>query len=156
MRERRKYCGRGHELTPENIYIRVRRGAVEHECKACCKSRRIYVGGGFKVAVKLEEPVIAKAVFNVQQYFQDYKTKVLNKLGNKCNECGFTNPDALQFHHKKHDGFIDKQILGLTGVSLFKQILADQNNRFEILCANCHIIKHKLIKKAGVSIKAGG
>lgn len=56
---------------------------------------------------------------------EDYRIKALRLLPNLCNNCGFNNFLALEVHHKDHNR-------------------SNNNiNNLEILCANCHTIKHK-------------
>jgi len=78
----------------------------------------------------------------------DYNTlrqKAIEKLGGKCSGCGESNPLVLEIDHKDNDGKWDRQVR-----SVF-QILKDVTNgigldSFQLLCANCHRVKHLLSK----------
>jgi hypothetical protein len=56
----------------------------------------------------------------------------------KCVDCGESNPLLLQFHHR--DGK-EKYVIGMyTRWSLNR--LKEEIAKCDILCANCHIIRH--------------
>ena len=57
---------------------------------------------------------------------EDYRIKAFRVLPNICNRCGFDNLLALEVHHvdtNRYNNDIDN---------------------LEILCANCHVIEHKI------------
>lgn len=59
-----------------------------------------------------------------------YRKYALTKLGSECIECGYSNIDALEVHH------IDKD-------------RANNNlSNLEILCANCHKLRHSGLLKS--------
>lgn len=62
--------------------------------------------------------------YNTGSGVSSYRKKALDSYAHMCVECGFSNIKALQVHH------IDKN--------------RDNNalENLEILCANCHLIKH--------------
>ena len=71
------------------------------------------------------------------------RKRAVNRLGGKCNRCGFDDYRALQIdhingggtkeYHKLGDGKIYKKILELP--------LDDIKKEYQILCANCNWIK---------------
>ena len=71
-------------------------------------------------------------------YNSYYKSLVYKKLGNKCKRCSFSDIRALQIDHVNDDA--DYSVIK-NRISLFKEILDDTANRFQILCANCNWIK---------------
>ena len=59
--------------------------------------------------------------------------------GKSCERCGFDDPRALQFHHRRGEvktGNVTEMILW--GMD---KLLAEVD-KCEILCANCHAIEH--------------
>lgn len=57
--------------------------------------------------------------------YSDYRTKALYQLGSICADCGYSNKDALEVHHKDRNR---------------------QNNDISnllVLCANCHTLRHR-------------
>ena len=63
------------------------------------------------------------------------------KQGKKCSRCNFSNPLALDFHHKnpKDKEFsISKAYIKGIGIEKLEKEIA----KCEILCANCHRIEH--------------
>jgi len=63
----------------------------------------------------------------------------------KCAECGSTNWNVLQAHHKRGDGHKHRAQLGQGGVGAgmrtYRWILTHKNEArrtLELLCANCH------------------
>ena len=83
------------------------------------------------------------------QQQRDYVTKirafyVLTKHI-KCAECGSTDFDILQAHHKRGDGHRHRRSLGKgghgAGMRTYRWILTHKNEArrtLELLCANCH------------------
>ena len=57
----------------------------------------------------------------------------------KCSECGFDHPAALDFHHIDPD---TKEFAVSTMKSLSLSRILEEIKKCEILCANCHRIKH--------------
>jgi hypothetical protein len=69
------------------------------------------------------------------------KEKALAKLGGKCCRCGFSDWRALEISHVNNDGLVDRA-KGLIGRRLHEAVILDLDGRYELLCANCHTIKH--------------
>jgi hypothetical protein len=68
----------------------------------------------------------------------------------KCKACGISEIEVLQLHHT--DGGGSKQIREIKAVgnsSKFYQWLFDNDypEGLEVLCANCHILKHRQLKR---------
>lgn len=70
------------------------------------------------------------------QYYKDYKAKLFDFLGNKCQLCGFDNIIALDIHHPKNQekGWKHNQN---RWVRYWKERYSIQ-----LVCANCHRIIH--------------
>lgn len=69
------------------------------------------------------------------------RVRALMLLGGKCAECDNNDMRTLHFDHINNDGNVDRKQNGRTVV---KQVFKNPN-RFQILCANCHEIKHSII-----------
>lgn len=69
-----------------------------------------------------------------KKYIDDIKAK------SKCKKCGFKHPAALQFHHRDPSIKDDTVSHGTAhwGLKRLKLEIA----KCDILCANCHCIKH--------------
>lgn len=70
------------------------------------------------------------------RYGIDARLKVIQLLGSKCSKCGFSDLRTLDIHHitnPKHDHTKAHMIL--------KELEAGSKN-YQLLCANCHRIKH--------------
>ena len=71
--------------------------------------------------------------------YWDLKEKILNKYGSKCIQCGFDDLRALQIDHVNGDGKDERKYHGSS--FYLKMILKDMTGKYQILCANCNIIK---------------
>lgn len=79
------------------------------------------------------------------------KEKIFEKLGKICCKCGFSKDiRALQIDHVFSDGKAERN-LGPMG--LYKKVIQDQEGRYQILCANCNIIKRIESKESRISLK---
>ena len=70
-----------------------------------------------------------------QQWLNTYKKD------KKCEICGQSHISTLDFHHKNPNKKEDNVVAYINCYSI--QRLQEEINKCEILCANCHIIKHK-------------
>lgn len=61
-------------------------------------------------------------------------------LGGKCERCGNNDMRVLHFDHINGNGSKERKELG-GGLAQVKRVLADPFS-YQILCANCHAIKH--------------
>lgn len=71
------------------------------------------------------------------------RKQIYAKLGDKCLWCGFDDPRALQIDHVNDDGYKDRnnKFRNWNSYNKYKTILNDTEGRFQILCANCNMIK---------------
>lgn len=67
------------------------------------------------------------------------KERAVAYLGGKCNRCGYTNQEALEFHHidKTTKDFNIGCVANKSWDSILKEI-----KKCELLCSNCHRIEH--------------
>ena len=78
--------------------------------------------------------------------YRQRKIATLRALGGRCVRCANDDPRVLQFDHINNDGYLDKrkgyrtpyyraaQLLRAEGLDAAKAV-------FQLLCANCHMIK---------------
>lgn len=70
--------------------------------------------------------------------WQKVRAKVLNKLGDKCVRCGFSDPRALQIDHINGGGRKEYKEIKPWGV--LQRVLKGFDG-YQLLCANCNSIK---------------
>jgi len=68
-------------------------------------------------------------------WFDEYRSKL------SCQECGFSHPGALQFHHRKTETKRYNISIIVAQAYSMKTILKEIA-KCDILCANCHSIHH--------------
>lgn len=68
------------------------------------------------------------------------KTKILEKFGNRCGMCGFSDRRALQIDHVNGGG--NKGLNAKIGFTFYRKVIADSSGEYQILCANCNLIKY--------------
>lgn len=77
------------------------------------------------------------------KYNHNLRLLILGKLGNKCLHCGFKDYRALQIDHVNGGG--KKEINSQSSRSAYyKLVLAsveNNENKYQLLCANCNWIK---------------
>ncbi len=75
---------------------------------------------------------------------REIRLSIIEKLGNKCAKCGFSDIRALQIDHIKGDGAKERKEAG-GSVGIYYRIikLSDKQmkSKYQILCANCNWIK---------------
>lgn len=76
--------------------------------------------------------------------------EIIEKLGNKCsnpynlNHGDFlTDARCLQIDHVHGDGKKDREIYGKS-FKFLQKVLADSENNYQLLCANCNWIKRHI------------
>ena len=70
------------------------------------------------------------------------KAQVYDLLGRKCICCGFTHAYALQIDHINNNGKEDRKAYS-SHPALYEHILEVGGEGYQILCANCNIIKYR-------------
>ena len=73
-------------------------------------------------------------------YITELRTQIYDKLGHRCRKCGFDDKRALQIDHIHGGGNQEHKEIRNT-VGFLKKVLADIENQYQILCANCNWIK---------------
>jgi len=115
------------------------------KCKFCNRSfnkeHYLHYGGNERsMCLDCWAQMRSERKLKIREYLNDFKKK------SKCIECGYENPVALQFHHKnpKEKKYTISLMVsqGYPIESIEKEI-----EKCDILCANCHLIKHQSEKK---------
>ena len=70
------------------------------------------------------------------------RKEVVDLLGGKCKRCGFDDMRALQIDHIKGGGYKEiKNIHSRERIRLVKESIKNNENKYQLLCANCNWIK---------------
>jgi len=69
-----------------------------------------------------------------------YRERAILAFGGKCCKCGFSDSRALQFDHVNGGGCAEVKKQAMKP-SYYLQILAAEEGKFQLLCANCNWIK---------------
>ena len=75
----------------------------------------------------------------VAQYIKKLRKKVLDKFGNKCVKCSFSDWRALQIDHVNGGG--SKETRSINSANYYLKVLRDRLGKYQLLCANCNWIK---------------
>lgn len=80
--------------------------------------------------------------------FKRLRLEVINLLGCRCSNCGNSDWRVLEINHVNNDGHLLRnakgRIIGLQEHHLSAILLGkDDISRYELLCANCHVLRTK-------------
>jgi hypothetical protein len=79
--------------------------------------------------------------------YDTLRQKAIDRLGGVCCKCGETNSLVFEVDHINNDGKHDQR----TSFQILKDIANGITiEMFQLLCANCHRLKHILAKRAGL------
>lgn len=93
----------------------VTRRHITAGCVGCCNASRTKAGKVFRKAI-------------------------LDKFGNHCGKCGYDKDErALQLDHVNGGEHRERKAIGKHAV--WKRALADTEGLYQLLCANCNVIK---------------
>lgn len=77
-----------------------------------------------------------------RKYFQEVRRRTVLMIASACNHCGFDDVRALHIDHITGDAVEDKKFTGGSYYhNIAKRIREESPNDYQILCANCHMIK---------------
>jgi len=68
------------------------------------------------------------------------KEKIFEKYGNKCKDCGISDKRVFQIDHINGGGTIESRLYQ-NRITYFLRILKDKKGKYQLLCANCNVIK---------------
>ena len=87
-----------------------------------------------------------KAFHNARlnRLYHERERKIITAYGGCCNKCGEARFGCLELDHVNDDGNIHRRELGCTGGPKLQQWIIKNNypNTLQLLCANCHRLKH--------------
>ena len=107
-----KICG---ETKPITEFYKAGKGYYRHECKVCKSKYEV---------IKAQER---------QKAYKEWKNTL------QCEQCGFSDGRALQFHH--HDDNKEFNIASKVS-SCSLDTIKKEASKCQVLCANCHQILH--------------
>ena len=91
-----------------------------------------------------------------RKFREGWRKKTLMLMGDKCVECGFSDPRALQIDHVNgHGGNARRK----WGESYYKKIfteIKDGSSEYQLLCANCNFIKRYTHNELAIQHKKYG
>lgn len=68
---------------------------------------------------------------------REWVTEEFLKKG--CRDCGITDVRVLEFHHRNPD---EKSFGVMQGLTRSLEVLRQEIEKCDVLCANCHLIRH--------------
>ena len=75
------------------------------------------------------------------RYIQKLRNFIFEILGDECNKCGFKDKRALQIDHINGGGAAESRKRTRNLYSVVIESLNKNENKYQILCANCNWIK---------------
>lgn len=108
-----------------------KKGTLVARCKLCVRAinRQHYSDNKDKYLSNKKDRIISN-----KDWYKNYKETLA------CSECGFSNPKALQFHHKDSNKEGNVGTMVHNGCSIDK--VMKEIHKCVVLCANCHMILH--------------
>ena len=89
-----------------------------------------------------------KLTRNRERYWKA-RADLLAVFGGKCKKCGFSDVRALQIDHINGGGTKERKAGGRNGMNLYSKLVrefasntGETEGKYQILCANCNIIKN--------------
>ena len=76
-----------------------------------------------------------------KEHSRHRRKEVLNFLGGKCEKCGIDDWRVLQIDHINGGGGKERKS-GYNFAKIRKDVFEYGRNKYQVLCANCHILKH--------------
>jgi len=130
------------ETHKEEILEQCRQYREKHreEIRIRCK---LFYETHKKEAKKYREAHKERRVIN-KEYHRNMRSQALERLGNKCLLCGFSDIRALQIDHINGDGYLERKqkLKGSKFYSLIANLSdAGLKQKYQLLCANCNAIK---------------
>lgn len=135
--------------TLDNFLKRKERGGAPcSRCKKCAYAARRQ----WYLENRAHE--IRKASIYMKKHYPEFLAKstkhrrklrqeVLDKFGRACKLCGFTNEHALQIDHVFGHGCKELKNMGNGASQYLRRVLDDTKGRYQLLCANCNLIKYR-------------
>lgn len=74
-----------------------------------------------------------------KRYNLKKRLELIKKFGGRCKKCGIDDIRVLQVDHINGNGEIERK--KFNSKTRYKMIMADDGSKYQLLCANCNIIK---------------
>jgi hypothetical protein len=160
------YCIRGHELIPENIYIRknghsyclacrrtgnTKYGFEDNICRECKLPKPPVMPGNGTICKECNKKLVAwrksqpEAKNRISARGAERRKIVINHYGGKCTCCGESRYIFLQIDHIDNDGALHRKLI--KNVGLTRWVFAQWRKTgiwtdgLQVLCANCNYAK---------------
>src|SRR5687768_8083485 len=92
-----------------------------------------------------------------RDYTRRVRARVLALYGGRCVHCGLDDTRVLQLDHVNNDGKAHRLAVGKDPTKVLLEAerdhLAGDGSRFQLLCANCHVIKTQEARAAERAIR---
>ena len=79
------------------------------------------------------------------EYQRELRKIAFRVLGDRCAACGFDDPVALQVDHIDGNGRAERRKDNFNTYAVYRRIRDGETEGYQILCANCNIIKHATV-----------
>jgi hypothetical protein len=76
---------------------------------------------------------------SVRRAYAKLRIEVYRNLGDRCANCGFKDPRALQIDHINGGGHREARAIRVLGI--YRKIRDGDTEGYQLLCANCNSIK---------------
>jgi len=130
------------EVCGKEFRIRPSEEGGRYTCSTACGYKRL-TKYKFGIDYSLNEIGVSRST-NQKNLRYRYRLAVLDKLGNKCVQCGFTDLRALQIDHVNGGG--KKERREINNTTIFYRKVSESTDKgeglYQLLCANCNVIKH--------------
>lgn len=106
------------------------------------RNRKTYMNLYMKEYLKNPDKKLLKKKYD-ENYKQNARNAALEAFGNKCNKCGFADKRALQIDHVSGNGNKERKET-INVATFYRNVLKsflDNENKYQLLCANCNWIK---------------
>lgn len=138
-------CSKCERLLPYNLFYRDKKGkhGYSYLCKDCIRARERTPEWITKRKEYLKRHRTGETYKKILKYKQEWrrelKERAYESMGGKCSRCGFDDPRALQVDHVSGGGSQDKTQHNRE--LYYRNIIKNNNGKYQLLCANCNWIK---------------
>ena len=126
---------------PQAVYRKIANGAIEGYQILCANCNWIK---------RVENQEVINPINPLSRttvWCRNMRTKAIEVLGGKCEDCSFCDPRALQIDHVNGDGAEERRTSDRGTV--VKNIANGETEGYQLLCANCNWIKRHENNESG-------
>jgi len=111
-------------------------------CMNCFDSKRAKTPNGRKNQENYRNKNRLKIRASQKRWHKENKIKLFSLLGGKCSKCLFNDERALQIDHINGGGIKERRTVNTKDFHrMVLKSIANKENKYQILCANCNWIK---------------